>query len=127
MGWMALAGGLLLAMALSSALINRLPISTALIYLGVGCAVGPWGLDLIRIDMTRSPVWIERLTEIAVILSLFVGGLRLRLPLRHAAWPAAYRLASIVMLASIAGVAFGGWLFLGVDPALAILLGAILA
>jgi len=125
--WLAFGGALLLTMALLSALIRRLPISTAAIYLGVGCAIGPWGLDLLRVDLRQSAAWIERLTEIAVILSLFIGGLRLRLPLRHLAWRAAHRLASVVMLASIAGVAVCGWLFLGLDPALGVLLGAILA
>jgi hypothetical protein len=38
---MAAGGALLLTMALSSALIQRLPVSTAAIYLGVGCAIGP--------------------------------------------------------------------------------------
>jgi hypothetical protein len=66
--------------------------------------------------------WIERLTEIAVILSLFIGGLRLRLPLGHLAWRAAFRLASVVMVASIAGVAVCAWLFLDMDPALALVL-----
>jgi sodium/hydrogen antiporter len=125
--WMAAGGALLLTMALSSALIQRLPVSTAAIYLGVGCGIGPWGFDLLRIDLSDNAPWIERLTEIAVILSLFIGGLRLRLPLRHQAWRAAFRLASIVMVATIAGVAVCAWLFLGIDPALAILLGAILA
>jgi NhaP-type Na+/H+ or K+/H+ antiporter len=125
--WMAAGGALLLTMALSSALIQRLPVSTAAIYLGVGCAIGPWGFDLLRIDLSDNAPWIERLTEIAVILSLFIGGLRLRLPLRHQAWRAAFRLASVVMVATIAGVAVCAWLFLGIDPALAILLGAILA
>ena len=100
--WMAAGGALLLTMALSSALIQRLPVSTAAIYLGVGCAIGPWGFDLLRIDLNDSAPWIERLTEIAVVLSLFIGGLRLRLPLRHPAWRAAFRLASLVMIASIA-------------------------
>jgi NhaP-type Na+/H+ or K+/H+ antiporter len=126
-GWMAVAGALLLTMALSSALIQRLPVSTAAIYLGVGCAIGPWGFDLLRIELSDGAPWIERLTEIAVILSLFVGGLRLRLPLRHQAWRAAYRLASIVMIASIAGIAVCAWLLFDIDPALALLLGAILA
>ena len=125
--WMAVGGALLLTMALSSALIQRLPVSTAAIYLGVGCALGPWGLNALRIDLSDSAPWIERLTEIAVILSLFIGGLRLRLPLRHVAWRAAFRLASVVMLASIAGVAVCAWLLLDIDPALALLLGAILA
>jgi sodium/hydrogen antiporter len=125
--WMAAGGALLLTMALSSALIQRLPVSTAAIYLGVGCAIGPWGLGLLRIDLSDSAEWIERLTEIAVILSLFIGGLRLRLPLRHPAWRAAFRLASVVMIASIAGVAVCAWLLLDIHPALALLLGAILA
>ena len=125
--WMAVGGALLLTMALSSALIQRLPVSTAAIYLGVGCALGPWGFGVLRIDLSDSAPWMERLTEIAVILSLFIGGLRLRLPLRHPAWRAAFRLASVVMVASIAGVALCAWLLLDIDPALALLLGAILA
>jgi sodium/hydrogen antiporter len=125
--WMAVGGALLLTMAMSSALIQRLPVSTAAIYLGVGCAIGPWGFDVLRIDLNDDAPWIERLTEIAVILSLFIGGLRLRLPLQHLAWRAAYRLASVVMVASIAGTAVCAWLLLDFDPALALLLGAILA
>lgn len=124
---MALAGALLLTMALSSAWIRRLPVSSAAIYLAVGCAIGPWGFNLLHIDLSESAEWVERLTEIAVILSLFIGGLRLRLPLRHPAWRAAYSLASIVMLGSIAGVALCAWLFLDMNLALALLLGAILA
>jgi len=108
--WTAIVGILLLTMALSSAWIQRLPLSTAAIYLGVGCALGPWGFDLLHIDLSDASPWFERFTEIAVILSLFVGGLRLRLPLQHRAWRAAHRLASVVMLASIAGVAFVAWL-----------------
>lgn len=126
-GWMAFLGLLLLAMALSSAWIRRLPISTATIYLGMGCLIGPWGFDLLRIDLVKGAGWLERVTEIAVILSLFIGGLRLRLPLTHGAWRPAYRLASIVMLASIVGVALLASKLFGLDPAIALLIGAILA
>jgi sodium/hydrogen antiporter len=126
-GWLTAIGALLLTMALASAWIRRLPISTAAIYLGVGCLLGPWGLDLLRIDLTDSATWLERFTEIAVILSLFIGGLRLRLPLLDPEWRSAYRLASIVMLASIAGVALVAALAFDLSPALAVLLAAILA
>lgn len=120
-------GALLLTMALSSAWIRRLPISTAAIYLCVGCVIGPWGFDLLRIDLVDGAEWLERLTEVGVILSLFVGGLRLRLPLTNIAWRSAYRLATLVMLGSIAGVAFAAvWLF-DIEPALALLIGAVLA
>ena len=60
-----------------------------------------------------------------MIVALFVGGLKLRLPLRHPAWVAAYR--SPVMLASILGVALCAHLLLGLDPAMALLAGAVLA
>jgi len=126
-GWMAFGGALLLAMALSSAWIRRLPISTAAIYLGVGCLIGPWGFDLVRIDLSEGAEWLERFTEIAVIFSLFIGGLRLRLPLTDDAWRGAYRLASVLMLASIAGVALFVAFVFRLDPALALLIGAIVA
>jgi sodium/hydrogen antiporter len=125
--WMAGVGGLLLAMALSSAWIQRLPISSAAIYLLIGCVIGPWGLELLKIDLVGGAWWLERVTEIAVILSLFIGGLRLRLPLLDSAWRSAYLLASLGMLATIAGTAACAmWLF-DLDLSLAILLGAILA
>ena len=68
---------MLLTIALSSAWIRRMPISAAALYLGIGCLIGPWGLDLIRLRIGSDTPGFERLTEMAVVLSLFVGGLRL--------------------------------------------------
>ena len=127
LGWMALGGLVLLLMALSSAYLRNLPISTSAIYLALGVAIGPLGFGWMRIDLREAAPWLERLTEIAVIVALFVGGLKLRLPLRHPAWVAAYRLAGPVMLASILGVALCAHLLLGFDPAMALLAGAVLA
>ncbi len=83
---MALSGALLLFMGLSSAYLRRLPITTSAIYLALGLAISPVGFGLIRIDIVESKVWFEHLTEIAVIVSLFVGGLKLRLPFKDAVW-----------------------------------------
>jgi sodium/hydrogen antiporter len=127
LAWMALAGGLLLFMALSSAWIRNLPISTSAIYLVLGVAIGPLGLDWLRIDLREEVRWFERLTEFAVIVALFVGGLKLRLPLRDPAWVAVRRLGGPVMLVSIAGVAVSAMLLLGLNPATALLIGAVLA
>jgi len=125
--WIAAAGGLLLVMALSSAYFRRLPVTSSLIYLGMGMALGPLWLDLVAVDFIREKVGFEHLTEIAVIVSLFVCGLKLRLPLSHPAWVAAFWLAGPVMLASIAGVAvFSHWYF-GFAWPVAFLLGAVLA
>ena len=124
---MALGGLVLLLVALSSAYLRNLPISTSAIYLALGVAIGPLGFGWLRIDLREVGPWFERLTEVAVIVALFVGGLKLRLPLRHPAWVAAYRLAGPVMLASILGVALAADLLLGLDPAMALLAGAVLA
>ena len=124
---MALAGGLLLLMALSSAYLRNLPISTSAIYLGLGLAIGPLGFGWLRIDVRDEIGWFERLTEVAVIVALFVGGLKLRLPLRDPAWIATYRLGGPIMLASILGVTLCAKFLLGVDMATALLIGAVLA
>jgi NhaP-type Na+/H+ or K+/H+ antiporter len=102
---MGVTGVLLLTMALSSATIKRLPISTSMIYLAVGVALGPASLDLVRLDVRGDGSWFERLTEGAVIVSLFIAGAKLRLPLRSPAWRAPLRLAGPLMLWTIAGIA----------------------
>jgi NhaP-type Na+/H+ or K+/H+ antiporter len=127
LGWMTLAGVLLLLMALSSAHLRRLPVSTSAIYLAIGVVLGPLGFELVNIDIAASVDWFERLAEIAVIVSLFVGGLRLRLPIGDPAWRAAYLMAGPVMLLSIAGVALVAHFLLGLAAPLALLIGAILA
>jgi sodium/hydrogen antiporter len=127
LGWMALAGGLLLLMALSSAYLRNLPISSSAIYLALGLAIGPLGFGWLEIDLRDEVGWFERLTEVSVIVALFVGGLKLRLPLRDSAWVAARRLGGPIMLATIIGVAVCVKLLLGVDTAMALLIGAVLA
>jgi NhaP-type Na+/H+ or K+/H+ antiporter len=127
LAWMGLAGGLLLFMALSSAWLRNLPITTSAIYLALGVAIGPLGLGWLDIELSQDVRWFERLTEVAVIVALFVGGLKLRLPLRDPAWVAARRLGGPIMLASIAGVALCSMLLLRLDLPTALLLGALLA
>ena len=124
---MTLVGVLLLLMALSSAHLRRLPVSASAIYLAVGVVLGPLGFAFVTIDIPGSAAWLERVSEIAVIVSLFFGGLHLRLPMRDPAWRAAYIMAGPVMLLSIIGVALFAHYVLGIAPALALLAGAILA
>jgi sodium/hydrogen antiporter len=127
LGWLAFGGAVLLLMALSSAYLRNLPVSTSVVYLALGAAIGPLGAGWLEIDLRTDLAWFERLTEVAVIVALFVGGLKLRLSLSDPAWIAAYRLAGPVMLASIVGVALFAHLLLGLDPGTAILAGAVLA
>lgn len=125
--WLALFGALLLLMALLAASLRRMPLTSSSIYLALGFSLGPSGFDLIRIDFHRESVVIEHLTAIAVIVSLFIGGLKLRLPWSDPSWAAAYRLAVPVMLASIAGVALVCHFTLGMGWPESFLLGSVLA
>ena len=54
LGWVALCGAVLLLMALSSAYLRSLPISTSAISLALGIAIGPLGFGWLRIDLREA-------------------------------------------------------------------------
>ena len=126
-GWMAMVGGMLLLMALLSSHVERLPISTSFIYLLVGVAIGPAGAGLVSIDVIARSEALERLAELAVIVSLFVGGLRLRLPLKHPSWQLARNLAGPVMLMTVIVTAVAAHWLVGASVFMALLLAGALA
>lgn len=118
-------GLLLLAVTLGSSWIARLPLSYALIYLLVGVFLGPYGVKLIQLQPDAE--FIERLTELVVIVSLFSCGLKMNRPLTFPAWVSTARLIGLLMPISIAALAAIGHFLLGMDWGIAILMGAILA
>jgi sodium/hydrogen antiporter len=125
--WLALAGALLLALSFASAYVQRLPISSSTLYLALGLLLGPRALGWVELRMEPGSPWFERLTEVAVSVALFISGLKLRLPLRHAAWSPVYLLAGPLMLVSVGGVALVTHALLGFDWPVAVLFGAIIA
>ncbi|MGN2248550.1 cation:proton antiporter [Frateuria sp. GZRe14] len=127
LGWMAAVGGLLLLMSLATGWIRPLPVTHFALYLAVGAIVGPWGLGLLEVDFLRDARWMERLTEVALIISLFVGGLKLRVPLDAGPAAMARRLAFPAMFLSIAGMTLAARLLLGLDWPFALILAAMLA
>ena len=114
-------------MALGGSLLKRLPLSTSMLYLAAGVGLGPVGLGLIRLDPVRSSGLLERLTEFAVIVSLFTAGLKLRLPVKSRRWLLPVRLASVSMVITVGLITMVGVFLLGLPLGAAILLGAILA
>jgi NhaP-type Na+/H+ or K+/H+ antiporter len=122
-----IASGFLMLLGLSSALVRRLPISTAALYFLLGLALGPWGFDVLSAKAAPQTKWFERATELGVIISLFVGGLKLRQPLRSDRWLTALRLAGPVMLLSIVFVAVLCRFILDLSWTRSLLIGAILA
>jgi Kef-type K+ transport system membrane component KefB len=125
--WYVVVGLLLVGMALSGTLPRRLPLSTALIYLAAGVALGPVGLGLIRLDPLAGAGFLERFAEVAVIVSLFTAGLKLRLPLRDPLWRIAARLAFGSMSLTVGLIALVGTFLLGLPLGASVLLGAVLA
>jgi NhaP-type Na+/H+ or K+/H+ antiporter len=125
--WTLIIGALLIIMALSGTLLKRLPLSTALLYLAAGYGLGPAGLALMAPDPLTDTVLLERMAEVAVLISLFTVGLKLGLPLSNKGWRLPVRLATVSMMLTVALIAAIGVMSLGLSLGAAILLGAILA
>ena len=77
--WALFIGALLTTMALSGTLLQRLPLSTSMLYLAAGYALGPAGWGLMSPDPFRDSLVLERVAELAVLISLFTVGLKLGL------------------------------------------------
>ena len=125
--WFVVTGSLLIGMALAGSVLKRLPVTAAMFYLMAGALLGPWGVGLLQIDALDNASGLERLTEIAVIISLFTAGLKLRLPVSDRRWRAAMLLATIAMVLTVAGVAAFAVAALAMSLGAAVLLGALLA
>jgi sodium/hydrogen antiporter len=120
-------GLLLVGLALTGSVLSRLPLSVGMIYVGVGIVLGPLVLGVIQIDPIDRAALLERLTEVAVIISLFTAGLKLRLPLHDERWRLTLRLAFGSMAITVGLVALVGYTLLEMPLGLAVLLGAVLA
>ncbi|WP_137973220.1 sodium:proton antiporter [Pseudomonas sp. F(2018)] len=125
--WLLVLGTLLLILALTSAYLRLLPVSSSVLYLAFGLVIGPLGLELWQQDLGHISGWLEHLAEAAVLVSLFIGGLKLRLPLRSPEWHAAWLLAGPVLVGTILGLTLVGHFALGLDWGLALLVSAILS
>jgi len=120
-------GTLLIVTTMTSSFIARLPLSTAMLYLAVGIGIGPAGAALVKLDPLDDADLLERLTEIAVLISLFTAGLKLKMPLGDRRWRVPLQLASISMLLTVAAITAVGVWVLRLPLGASVLLGAVLA
>jgi NhaP-type Na+/H+ or K+/H+ antiporter len=125
--WFLIIGGLLITIALLSSVLKNLPITTTILYLVFGLIIGPIGFSLYSIDPFKNTGLLERVTEIAVLISLFTTGMKLRIPLNDRIWWLPIRLASLSMVVKVALVAALGYFLLKLPLGASVLLGAILA
>src|SRR5512143_122944 len=125
--WALIIGVLLILLVLSGTLLKRLPLSTAMLYLAAGFVLGPAGGAVLTPHPLIHTVILERVAEVAVLISLFSVGLKLGLPLSNRHWLLPLRLAFVSMTLTVSLIAVAGVLGLGLPLGAAILLGAILA
>ena len=114
-------------MALSATTLGCLPLTTSIMYLAVGVALGPAAFGVLRLDPLGDSGLVERVSEVAVIVSLFTAELKLRLPLRDDRWRLTLRLAFVSMALTVGLIAAAGVLVLGLPVGAAVLVGAVLA
>jgi NhaP-type Na+/H+ or K+/H+ antiporter len=125
--WLIAIGLLLVVIHASSHVVARLPLSPAIVYFLFGMAIGPWGFDWVRVDPARQSLLIERLCELAVLISLFATGSNLGSTLRGRHWGVPLRLATVGMLVTIAATAAFAYWALDMSAGAAIILAAALA
>ena len=107
--------------------LKRLPLTLAILCVGLGVAVFSSGLLSFNPDPRTWDTATERLTELVVIISLMGAGLKLDRPLGWRRWASTWRLLAVAMPLTIAAVAWLGVAGLGFSLAMALLLGAAMA
>lgn len=114
-------------MALAHPLVQRAPITSAIIYLLIGIVLGPWGVGVLNVNPVHHSRFLLHASEIAVVVSLFTVGMKLRLSMFDRRLRPAVVLATASMVITIALVAVVGAWFLGLSLGAALLLGGMLA
>ncbi|WP_224267988.1 cation:proton antiporter [Haloprofundus salinisoli] len=116
---------LLGAVALPRLLEDR-PLSFPMIYVGFGVVL--FSLPGVpAVDPVGNAAVTERLTELVIVVSLMGAGLKLDRPFDWRSWSSTWRLLGVALPLTIVAVALLAWGVLGLLPATAILLGAVVA
>lgn len=119
-------GALLLAIGLAHTRFRCVPLTTSMVYLLFGYAMG-CGFDALHLNLTQHAPAIELVTELMLLISLLTAGLKLRLPFSDPRWKVALRLALLSMVVSVGLCAWLVHWMAGFSMGAAVLTGAILA
>lgn len=125
--WLLFLSVLLLAMLLVNTALRSLPLTSPMVYLATGFVLGPAAMDALRPDPVAHAALLERIAELGLLVSLFAVGLQLRVPIRDRRWRLPLKLAFVSLALVVSTVAAVGIVLLGLEPGVALVLGAILA
>lgn len=107
--------------------LSRQPLSYPIIFVAGGAILFSLPLGLPDADPITHAGGVEILTEIGVITALMGAGLAINRVPGWRSWSSTVKLLAITMPLTIAAIAGLGWWVLGLTPAAAVLLGAVLA
>ncbi|MER7108476.1 cation:proton antiporter [Streptomyces sp. NPDC000229] len=117
--------------ALAAAVLPRVvfsrPFSMPMVFLAAGAAVQLLPLPVPVVDPVGDRIWVEHITEVCVIVSLMGAGLAINRPPGLRAWAGSWRLLGVTMPLTIVVTSVLAWALLDWPPAVALLLGAVLA
>lgn len=125
--WFLIVGALMIVMAIGRKIIERLPMTGAMVYLVIGFILGPACAGLLTIDIERDVVLLRTLTEAGLVVSLFAIGMYLRVEPSNPLWRLTLRLAGPAMLVTIAIMFVAARWGLGLAAGPALLLASVLA
>lgn len=125
--WFILIGLLLLVVGYTFSFLKNVPITSAMVYLFIGCLVGPMGLGLFHFNPLKDSALLELLTEIAVLISLYCAGVKMPAPVTYMHWRIPVQLAFLSMAITVGLVTLFGHYWLGLPLGAAVLLGAVVA
>ncbi|MFU8830719.1 MAG: cation:proton antiporter [Wenzhouxiangella sp.] len=125
--WFVFIGLLLLVVGFTFSYLKSVPVTSAIVYLVVGCIVGPMGFGLFHFNPLKESALLEVLTEIAVLVSLYCAGVKMPAPISLRRWSTPVRLAVVSMSITVGMVTLFGYYWLGLPLGAAVLLGAVLA
>ncbi|WP_227354123.1 cation:proton antiporter [Haladaptatus salinisoli] len=120
-------GAVILAATVLPELLGEHAVSVPVAYLGIGAVAFGLPVGLPTPDPVAHSDLTERLAEFVVIVSLMSAGLKIDRPFSITTWTSTWRLLAVTMPLTIAGAAMTGWWALGLAPAGAVLLGAVIA
>ena len=103
------------------------PLSMPMIYVGTGFILFSLPMEAVLPNPIEHSLVVEHLTELVVIISLMGAGLKIDRPFSLRGWGITWRLLAIAMPLTVIMTVFLGWWGLGMAPATAILLGAVVA
>ena len=123
--WFSIIAFILIAAALASGIVDRIPISLPIIFLGLGLLLGPGALGVVRLSPTN-PILVAVAT-VNLALVLFLDAARFDVDELRREWRVSLRDLGPGTVLTIAGIALAASLLLHTPPLASVLLGAILA